>query len=248
MRSRVEVVSEVTDDGTPVLVRLHADGALAVRRTGPATVHLVGTAAGPLGGDVVEIDLVVRAGARLEVEGVAATVALPGAAGDGATWVVTADVADGADLRCAPQPLVVSRGAVLRTTTRLALAPTARADVVEQIVLGRHGEPGGTWSGRLVADVGGVPVVRQTQSSHLLAAGPYPPGAGPPRALVSRLLLGGAPVAGPATSGAAVLCPLAAGGTLLTAYAADLGTALRDLTDVRADVRAVTPLAGTTAG
>ena len=245
MRSRVEVVADVTDDGTPVLVRLHAQGALAVRRTGPATVHLVGTAAGPLGGDVVEIDLVVRAGARLEVEGVAATVALPGAAGDAATWDVTADVADGATLRCAPQPLVVSRGARLRTTTRLALAPTAAADVVEQVVLGRHGEEGGTWSGRLVADVGGAPAVRQTQSSRLLAAGSYPPGGTAPRALVSRLLLGaGTTAAGPAWSGRAVACPLAAGGTLLTAYGPDLGSALRDL----AAAWPTTPVADAVAG
>jgi urease accessory protein len=244
MRSRVEVVADVADDGTPVLARMHAQGALAVRRTGPGTVHLVGTAAGPLGGDVVEIDLVVRAGARLELAGVAATIALPGPAGDVATWDVTADVADGATLRCAPQPLVVSRGARLRTTTRLALAPSAAAEVVEQVVLGRYGEDGGTWSGRLVADVGGVPAVRQTQSSRLLCAGPRTPGEPVPRALVSRLLLGAATTAGPTTSGNAVACPLAVGGTLLTAFGADLGAALRDL----AAAWRTTPVAPVAAG
>lgn len=241
MRSRVEVVADVEDDGTPVLARLRADGALAVRRTGPSTVHLVGTAAGPLDGDVVELDLVVRAGARLDVEGVAATIALPGPGDLAATWDVTADVADGATLRCAPQPLVVCAGARLRTGTTVSLAPTASLDLVEQVVLGRYREPGGTWSGRLVADVDGAPALRQTQSSALLAAGPALPGAAAARSVVSRLLLGpDVPAAAAATSGDAVVCPLAAGGALLTAYGADLATALRHLDDVWP----TTPVAG----
>ena len=100
-------------------------------------------------------------------------------------------------------------------------------------MLGRHGEPGGAWSGRLVADVGGRPLLRQTQTSAVLAAGPPASGSAAVRSIVSRLLLGpDVPAATAATSGEAVVCPLAAGGVLLTCHGADLATALRHLEDV----------------
>ena len=51
--------------GRTVLPVVRASGQLAVRRTGPATVHLVATAFGPLGGDDAEIRLVVEEGAQL---------------------------------------------------------------------------------------------------------------------------------------------------------------------------------------
>ena len=234
MRSRVEIVADVADDGTTVLARLHADGALAVRRTGPARVHLVGTAAGPLDGDVVDVHVVVRAGALLTVEGVAATIALPGLGHVPATWALAADVGAGARLVCAPQPLVVCAGARLRTRTAVTLAADASLDLVEQVVLGRFGEPGGDWTGRIVADVDGVPVLRQSQSAGLLTAGPRRAGDSAPRAIVSRLLFGAAVgQATPAVCGDAVACPLAAGGMLLTALGPDLRRALRGLDGVR---------------
>jgi urease accessory protein len=230
MRSRVEIVADVADDGTPLFARLCADGALAVRRTGPARVHLVGTAAGPLDGDVVEVDVAVRAGALLTVEGVAATIALPGIGQVPATWTVTADVAAGGGLVCVPQPLVVCAGARLLTRMSVTLAGDASLDLVEQVVLGRFGEPGGDWTGRILADVDGAPVLRQSQSAALLTAGPQRAGDAAPRAIVSRLLFGaGFGEAAPAVHGDAVACPLAAGGLLLTALGPDLGTALRDL-------------------
>ena len=230
MRSRVELVADVADDGTTLLGRLRADGALAVRRTGPSTVHLVGTAAGPLNGDVVELDVVVRARARLTVQAVAATIALPGTGQHPATWAMRADVGHGARLVCAPQPLVVCAGARLRTRTEVTLGGEASLDLVEQVVLGRFGEAGGDWTGRLVADVEGAAVLRQSQSSAVLTAGPRRSGDAAPRALVSRLLLGaGGGVSTPTVDGDAVACPLAAGGVLLTAVGPDLGAALRDL-------------------
>jgi urease accessory protein len=238
MRSRVELVAEVADDGTTRLARLSADGALAVRRTGPSTVHLVGAAAGPLDGDVVEVDVAVRAGALLAVGSVAATIALPGLGHAPATWTLTAEVSAGARLVCAPQPLVVCAGARLRTWTAVRLAGDASLDLVEQVVLGRFGEPGGEWTGRMVADVDGAPVLRQSQSAALLSAGPRRAGDAAPRAIVSRLLVGaGVGEATPAVCGDAVACPLAAGGILLTALGPDLGTGLRGLDAVWSSAR-----------
>src|SRR5262245_2404397 len=75
LRTEVRIVAAV---GT--LPEIHASGGLAVRRTGPDTVHLIGTAATPLGGDELDIEIVVAAGARLVVRSVAATIALPSVA------------------------------------------------------------------------------------------------------------------------------------------------------------------------
>jgi len=165
VRSRVEIVAELSASGTTALVRLRAEGQLAVRATGPGRVHLVGTAAGPLGGDELEVLVRVGAGAHLAVHGVAASLALPGAGGSPARALTRLDVGDGASLHYAPGPLVVCRGARLRTSTVIALAGSGRADVTEQVVLGRFGEPGGDWTGRVVADRDGHPLLRTTQDS-----------------------------------------------------------------------------------
>lgn len=233
MRSVVDLVAERGPGGGTLLRRLHADGALAVRRTGPGTVHLVGTAAGPLNGDEVELRLQVGAGARLVVEGVAATLALPGRDDGPARWTLRAEVAEGGSLVCDPQPLVVCHRARLETLTELAVAHGGALDLREQVQLGRHAEPGGEWTGRLRLDVAGRPVLRQSQGSGLLT-GPPTQGC---RALQTRLLVGpaaaaaGAPV--PGTCGRAVVCPLPGGHLLVTAFGDDLLDTRADLLGLR---------------
>jgi urease accessory protein len=242
VRSRVEIVADVTGTGRTVLPGLRSDGALAARVTGPGVVHLVGTAAGPLGGDDVEIRVIVRAGAHLTLRGAAATLALPGRTGAPAEWRVELLVEDGATLVQALPPLVVCRGALLRTQTRLCLAGTAAADLTELVVLGRHAEEGGTWTGRLVADRDDLPVLRTTQTSGVLRLG-----GDPPRALLTRLLTRperSGPGSSPAwtealTVGGAVRCPLATGDVLVTAIGPDAGA-------VTTDAGAVVPVPAST--
>lgn len=228
MRSRVEIVADRGPDGAPVLPVLRADGILAVRRTAPSTVHLVGAAAGPLGGDVVEVSVHVRPGAVLALRSVAATIALPGPAGGRADLVVEVTVERGGLLDLGLEPLVVCRGADLTSRTVIAMDDGASVVAREQVVLGRAGEEGGTWRGRTVADAAGRPVLRSTVSSQVLA-----PAAGGVRAVVTTLLLGGAagPYAGGPVhpvAGDAVACRLEAGGVLVTAVGPDLSAALRD--------------------
>src|SRR4051812_4896688 len=93
MRTLVEVVARRGPGGRTVLPVVRASGQLAVRRTGPTTVHLVATAFGPLGGDDADIRLVVEQGATLSVRSVAAAVAPP--AGGGARPVLPRDNATG---------------------------------------------------------------------------------------------------------------------------------------------------------
>src|SRR5688572_3162363 len=77
MKTVVEVVARAGPRGRTVLSVVRASGQLAVRRTGPSMVHLVATAFGPLGGDDVDVSLVVEEGAALTVRSVAAAIALP---------------------------------------------------------------------------------------------------------------------------------------------------------------------------
>jgi urease accessory protein len=228
VHSRVEIVADVADDGRTVLARLKARGQYAARCTAPGTVYLVGTAAGPLGGDLLDVSVLVRSGARLAVAGVAATLALPGRSGSWAESSVELEVEDGARLDQAMPPLVVCHRARLRTTTRLSLAGSAAVELIEQVVFGRHSEPGGDWIGRTVVDRDGTPVLRATQRSAVLRAAPQ--GSGEVRALVSRLIVEPGISPDARTSGNAVTCPLAAGGVLMTAIGPSLTAALADST------------------
>ncbi len=103
MRTLVEVVARAGPGGRTVLPVVRASGQLAVRRTGPSTVHLVATAFGPLGGDDAEIRLVVEVGARLVVRTVAAAVVLP-ARGESPPRCSGSAPRSPAPSTCAPSP------------------------------------------------------------------------------------------------------------------------------------------------
>ena len=137
-----------------------AVGGLAVRRTGPDALHLISTAATPLGGDRIDIRVEVEPGARLWLGTVAATIALPARTDPCSCAEWTIDVADDADLTLAPQPTVVAATARHDTTTRVRAARTATLTVEESAQIGRHGETGGAWSGRLLVDVDDTPMLR----------------------------------------------------------------------------------------
>ena len=210
MRSTVELVAEL-DGARSVLRRARAGGHLAARETAPGVVHLVGTAAGPLGGDEVELRIRVGAGARLAVRSVAATLVYPARDAATACVRVVAEVADGGHLDLAPEPTIVCAGAELTATTRVALAGSATLRLLEEVVLGRAHEAPGRWRGRTVVTRDGVPLLSHTMRSDVLSGGPSA------RAVVARLEVDAArPAAAPRTHGTAVALPLAAPGAVLT--------------------------------
>jgi urease accessory protein len=144
-------------------IRWRAEAPVVLRRTGPARVHLVQAAGGPLGGDQLELRIRLAAGTELTVATAAATVAQPGRPGSGpASWTVTAELDEGARLHWLPEPTVVCDGAELHATFRLTLAEGAAAVVREQVQLGRHGQRGGRYRGVLAADYAGAALVRHT--------------------------------------------------------------------------------------
>jgi urease accessory protein len=215
----VEVVARCVA-GRTVLPVVRAGGQLAVRRTGPATVHLVATAFGPLGGDDAEIRLVVEEGAALAVRTVAAAVALP-ARGEGApsSSRVRATVAGVLDLR--PEPTVVAARAHHLAELRAELAEGAGLTAVEQVLLGRTREEPGRWTGTTRIERAGLPLLHTTVDLGPGSPSWLPPVA--PRAYVSTVHLGtpADDLEGVATGRDVVRLPLP-GGWVTTAWGDEL--------------------------
>jgi urease accessory protein len=217
VRTSVEVVARAGPGGRTVLPVVRASGQLAVRRTGPTTVHLVATAFGPLGGDDVDIRLVVEEGATLIVRSVAAAVALParGSARPSAQRAV-ATVHGALDLRL--EPTVVAAGAHHLAELRAELGSHGRLSATEQVLLGRAGEAPGRWTGTTRIERNGRPLLHTT-----VGLGPGEPAWLPPvapRAYASAVHIGNGKTE-VATAEDAVRLPLP-GGWVTTAWGAEL--------------------------
>ena len=125
-------------------------------------IGLVAITALLLGGDEVELEVRVGAGASLELFEVAGTVAYHGR-GQSASWRVTIALENGACLDYSGAPFVVSDGADVVRTLDLGLDPTASARLRETVVLGRSGQIGGRLRSRTAIAVGGRPAFLEDQ-------------------------------------------------------------------------------------
>ncbi|MFY1671765.1 urease accessory protein UreD [Plantactinospora sp. WMMB334] len=149
MRAEARIVVEADPARGTRLAVLRGDPPLLLRRTGhpgpdgELHLHLVGGAAGPLGGDDLRLDIEVGPGARLCVRSVAASLALPGPAGGRSRLAVTARVGSGGSLRWLPEPLIGAAGCDHVTTSRIELAEGAELRWREELVCGRHAESPG---------------------------------------------------------------------------------------------------------
>lgn len=137
---------------------LAGTGGIAARRTGRDTVHLVSSAATPLGGDLIHLRVVVEEGAALTVRTAAATMALPGPSTieSHSTWHL--EVAGHLDLD--PQPTIVAGGSRHHALTHLQLSAAGRLRLRERVQIGRTGERHGHWTGGIHADVDGRALLR----------------------------------------------------------------------------------------
>jgi urease accessory protein len=196
---------------------------IVLRPTGNAQVHLVHGAGGPLGGDVLALDVRVGTGAALAVRSAGATIVQPGRGSVPARWDFDVVVGAGGSLDWAPEPTVVTDGADYRTSLRINLGVGARAIVREVVVLGRHGGVGGRFRGRLDVSVDGNPLLAHT--TLLDGADPAlcgPGGTAGARAVGTLILVdavrptavGEAAVGGAAVGGTAVGGAAGAGGAL----------------------------------
>ena len=159
MRASAALVAELGADGATRFPVQRSQAPLILRRT-PDAVYLVGGAAGPLGGDVLELQIEVREGATLRLRTAAAAVALPGRDGRESVLSVTLTVAAGARLEYLPEPTVAAAGARHRTDIRADLAAGAALVLRDEVVLGRYGERGGSSRTRLRVDLAGAPLLR----------------------------------------------------------------------------------------
>jgi urease accessory protein len=121
---------------------------ISVRRCG-RRVLLASSAAAPVGGDELALDVVVGDGARADVGSVAAGLVWPGPADAWSSTVTTGEVGAGAHLSMWLEPTVSVAGSRHRATTTHRLAADATCCIVEEVVLGRSGEPCGRLDVRL---------------------------------------------------------------------------------------------------
>ena len=185
---------------------------------GRPVVHLVNSAASPLGGD--ELTLTVRLGphACLTLAGTAATVALPGPRGEPSLTTVRVELAEGARLAYLPEPTVITRRARHTSVLVAALDADAHLHTRETVVLGRDGELPGELTTTLNLTRVRYPVLRQTlvvTPEVLLGK----------RVLATELSTSDERATGSGTWWSRTR--LAAGGTLTTALADDAVTASR---------------------
>ena len=233
MRTLVEIVARAGPGGRTVLPVVRSSGQLAVRRTGPTTVHLVATAFGPLGGDDAEISLVVEEGAALTVRSVAAAIALP-ARGDSvpSSQRITASVGGTLDLGL--EPTVVAHRAHHLADLTADLGPAGVLTATDQVLLGRTGEEPGRWTGAVRVVRAGRPLLQTTVGLGPDAPAWLPPVA--PRAYASTVQLG-ADAAEVLTGEDAVRLPLP-GGWVTTAWGEHLHRVVAAADALCADSRA----------
>ncbi|MGW1378177.1 urease accessory protein UreD [Streptomyces sp. NPDC002446] len=210
--------------------RLHAPGTYA-------RVALTAAVSAPLGGDRLSLHIDVRTGARLHLDTISATLALPGPTGGTATNDVLLRVEDDAELHYRPDPLISVRDSDLVTTTRAELAPRARLVLREEQVLGRTNEPPGRLRTRLTVRLAEHPLLDQE-----LLLGPGAPGWSGPAVLADYRMTGQLLIVTPefthhkpsaqllstdSDHGEAVLTPLAGPAVLISVTAADNRTLQR---------------------
>jgi len=235
--NRVRATGWIVAETDGRLPRLRSQVPLVLRPTREA-VYLVSAGGGPVGGDVLDLRIEVRAGAALRLRTVAASAALPGVDGAESVLSVHASVAPGGLLEYLPEPMVVADGARHATDIRVELAAGATLVLRDEIILGRHGERGGACRTRLRADYDGRPLLRHdvaVDGTDGVSLGPAVLAGHRAHGTVLRAGEAGAAVATQARPGVAVM-PLAGPGVLVSALASD-SLALRRLLD------AVTPLA-----
>jgi urease accessory protein len=206
-----------------------------LRRT-PDAVYLVGGAAGPLGGDSLSLSVTVGAGAFLRLRTAAASIALPGLDGLESVLRVSISVGEGGRLEYLPEPVVAAFGARHATVVSVTLAPGASLVLRDEVLLGRHGEAGGSARTSLQVSYAGRPLLRHALS----VSGTDPASLGPAvlaghRAIGTLLLVNTSgtthtsrtqrepPAYGAATPEVGVM-PLAGPGVLVTALAHDAVT------------------------
>lgn len=168
MIARTEVVIETGGR----LGRLHAEPPLTIRRVysdraDTCALCLVGTAAGPLAGDDLTMELRLQRNSRATLTATGAGIAQdsprPGGGDHGGPSRLSLEVTldEGAVLDADPGALIVCAGAQVDVRVSIAMAATASVHWRELIVLGRTGAAPGAATVRWDVERAGRAVLRQ---------------------------------------------------------------------------------------
>lgn len=131
--------------------------------SGGDAVHatLAAGAAGPVGGDELDLTIRVGTGSTLVLTEVSHTLLLPGRDAARSQTRVHVEVGDHATLVWLPEPLIAARGCDHVNDVEVLLHPRSRLLLREEALLGRHGEAPGRLRQRLRVSREGLPVFHQ---------------------------------------------------------------------------------------
>jgi len=171
MKAAALVVAELRN-GRTILTDLRSEAPMALRETGlretghaamMPRVSMLGSAAGPVGGDELTMSVRVGAGASLCVEAVAATMVFPATSGAVSKQHLEIEVEAGGHLRWAGQPLLVIAGGHHEQSIAIRLSKDAQLDFLDEVALGRTGELPGRLDAHLRVERNGAPLIDQRQ-------------------------------------------------------------------------------------
>jgi urease accessory protein len=178
-------VLELVDCAPPLtLRRVQSDTATT------CALCLVGTAAGPLAGDDLELSLHLLPGAHASLMATGASIAQGRGGQEPARLSMFAQIDTGARLRAEPGPLIVCEGSRVDVHLDLSLAADASVDWREVVVLGRAGDQPGGATLRWDVTVAGRPLLRQYLDLTDRSLVTWPGMLGDARVLASALITG----------------------------------------------------------
>jgi urease accessory protein len=197
---------------------------------------LVGTAAGPLAGDDLELSLHLLSGAHASLCATGASIAQGRGVQAPARLSMRAQLDAGARLRAAPGPLIVCEGSRVDVRIELSLAADASVEWRELVVLGRAGDQPGAATLRWDVTVAGRPLLRQYLDLTDPELRAWPGMLGQASVLASTLITGPDVMARTVvTSPTAVAQRLNGRSVLVTVLAEDAATARDDLQQLCAE-------------
>jgi urease accessory protein len=164
VRAHARLTVELDDRGRTVIRRLRSAAPITLvpaRTRTDAVVRLVNSAQTPLGGDDLELTVQVGPGARLRIDGVAATLALPGQHNEPSRFTLTIEVAERGAFDYRPEPTVITARANHEACVRATLDQQAHLHIREVLVLGRAGERAGRLNTTIHVTRAGRPLLRQ---------------------------------------------------------------------------------------
>lgn len=161
MKSSASIVAE-NRDGQTILADMRSEPPVSLRPTRRG-VALVGSAAGPVGGDEISMTVEVGTDASLYLEAIAATMVFPSPTKASSLQDLRISVDEGGHLEWQGQPILPILGSVHVQRVTIELAATATLEFVDSVALGRSGQEPGLLDAEIRVVRGGQAVLHQRQ-------------------------------------------------------------------------------------